>query len=493
MLKNNNNTRAFTFIELVISISILAILAILWFVSYSKNLEDSRDSQRESDLTAISNALKLHKTKRWSYPSPTDAFNIVNSGTIVAIQWKLSEKIIISTMDSIPLDPFINIPYTYSVWKNNSEFQISATLENNWMLKSTLKWDYSSPSRNIIPTIILAFAWKTDLEVNEFVWSWAYNRTKFIFHNSKHNIPYTFEEPYLPYADNTSFLQLITDPNIEYFQKIDYKNCNDIIKAEKSIWTWEYQLNSFWTIQTVNCWNYLFPKSCKEILDSNTWSLSGSYLIMPDWVNRSFTWYCDMSTASGWWTLMAKDGNSFDYSIGHCNFMNPPTNTTKESSFVYWACDLWQLEMLFWTPSWWVVWTNKVREDCSSRTSKTNHNTCSWTWSSQTFEITSYGGCMTGITTIENMKNVSNWLWWKWEDWWTGVTKNLSYLTTTLSWSCYWVEEQTSYCSLFDIYDNLTWSWIGQWWGYRAPLCWSYVDWWEHWAISPEEHRIFVR
>lgn len=482
------SSKGFTFIELIISISILAILSILWFISYSKNLEDTRDWERESDILYISNALKLHKTKRWNYPTPWDKFNIVNSWTLVAIQWKMNTGVVISTIQELPLDPYVNIPYIYSISRNNQEFQLSATLENNWINKALLNWDYKVVSKNIVPTIVLAISWALDVEINEFNVSWAINRTKFIFNKSINNLPYTFSSPFLPYSDETSFSGLLNNPKIEWKQENDYRNCNDILIADKNIWAWEYQVNNYWIMENVICTASSIPKNCKEILETTPSAPSWQYLIMPEWVSRSFTGYCDMTTASWGWTLVAKDWTSFDYTIGHCNFMNPPITPNKENSFIYWACDLSQTEILFSTPSWWVVWTDKVKDDCSTRSTKVNSNTCSWTGTtSRNFDIKEVGWCMSWT-----LNPTGWWLWWRWQDWEPTVTKNLSGLSTTLSWTCNiagW-DANTSYCNLFDIYDDI-WDWIWQWRWYRSPSC---TGWYVSESTSPSEtHLIFVR
>lgn len=250
-----NSNKAFTFVELIVSITIIAILSIIWFVSYSKNLEDSRDSQRKSELSWIATWLKQQKFKRWEYPTPWSTFNITNSWYLVAIQWKLDENIIISTIDNIPLDPFINIPYIFSVSRNKQEFQLAATLENNWLYKSFLLGDYKSVSKNILPTITLALFWTGDIEIADWIWSGSENRTKFVFDNSRHNLPYSFDSWYYPYSDNTSFSWLIDDINITWWQNSDYRSCIEISDDWKFIWTWEYQINSWGLLVNTGCIN----------------------------------------------------------------------------------------------------------------------------------------------------------------------------------------------------------------------------------------------
>lgn len=251
-IKTINSTKWFTFIELVISITIVAILSVLGFVSYSKNLEDSRDSQRRSELSWVASWLKLHKTKRWEYPTPWSSFDITNSWYVSATQWKLDENIIISTIDKIPLDPFIGIPYTFSVSRNKQEFQLAWTLENNWMNKAILMGDYKTVSKNILPTIVLAISSSTPVEIKDWIWLWATNRTKFVFDSTIHNLPYTFIYPHSPYSDSTTFSWLIDDTNIVWWQNSDYRSCFEINEDGKNIWTGEYQINS-WGIMT-NTW-----------------------------------------------------------------------------------------------------------------------------------------------------------------------------------------------------------------------------------------------
>ncbi|MFA5917259.1 MAG: prepilin-type N-terminal cleavage/methylation domain-containing protein [Candidatus Gracilibacteria bacterium] len=250
-----NSTKGFTFVELIISITIIAILSVLGFVSYSKNLEDSRDSQRKSELSGVAAGLKQQKIKRGEYPDPGSNYNITNSGYLVAIQGKLDENIIISTIDKIPLDPFVNVPYTFSISKNKQEFQLAATLENNGVNKSLLLGDYKSVSRNILPTITLAISSSTDIEINSLIGSGLVNRTKFIFDGSIHNLPYTFNSPFLPYSDNTTFSGLIDDININWWQNSDYRSCVEISDDGKFIGNGEYQINSSGTLINTGCTN----------------------------------------------------------------------------------------------------------------------------------------------------------------------------------------------------------------------------------------------
>lgn len=62
--------KAFTLIELLIVIAIIAILAAILFVSIGQSpLQKSRDTKRLSDLSAIQTALTLYYTTNQAYPT----------------------------------------------------------------------------------------------------------------------------------------------------------------------------------------------------------------------------------------------------------------------------------------------------------------------------------------------------------------------------------------------------------------------------------------
>ena len=70
--------KAFTLVELIVVITILAILATIWFVSFSGYLAWTRDTNRVAQLKSMSDALELYRTKK-DLPIPDDKeiYNIV--------------------------------------------------------------------------------------------------------------------------------------------------------------------------------------------------------------------------------------------------------------------------------------------------------------------------------------------------------------------------------------------------------------------------------
>lgn len=64
-----NKSKGFTLVELLVSITILAILAAIGLITYSMALRQGRDSKRQSDLKAIQSALEQYNSDQFFYPT----------------------------------------------------------------------------------------------------------------------------------------------------------------------------------------------------------------------------------------------------------------------------------------------------------------------------------------------------------------------------------------------------------------------------------------
>ncbi len=236
---------AFTLIELMVWVTILAILWSIAFVSFTWHISTSRDSVRLDNFAKIELYLSNYKEKHWVYPLPTGWFNITNKGKIVAIQGKLNQEFLLDSFDSVPVDPSTKLPYPYSVLKNRSAYQIAATLEDNGVEKSLIRWDYVSVSKNILPSIVLAsspWAW-VDIEINQATAEGITNSKAFLLNNSVENLPYKLDGSKAPKVWNQVFSQLLDSAELEdYWQNIDYKSCKEIYEAGKYIGDGEYQI-----------------------------------------------------------------------------------------------------------------------------------------------------------------------------------------------------------------------------------------------------------
>lgn len=106
---------AFTLIELMVVVSIAAILFSIATVTYSNVTKSSRDARKKADLEAIRQALELYRSTCGAYPSaPLDTSIACGTQTY---------------MSSLPKDPKTGDNYVYAT--TTSGYDLTATLENN--------------------------------------------------------------------------------------------------------------------------------------------------------------------------------------------------------------------------------------------------------------------------------------------------------------------------------------------------------------------------
>jgi len=233
------NKKWFSFVELIVSVTILAIISTIWFISYSSYLWDSRDSQRKSDLAQVWSALKVYKQKRWYYPNPWESFDITYRWYAIAYQGLFDSDVRLNTLDKLPLDPKAKIPYFYSITRNAQEYEMATTLENEDNPIALVNGTYKSVSKTLLPSIILAMAepvsWNA--EILSWFWDGTINRNKFIFSEQRHNLAYDFVEPFNPQSDWTTIETIISELEWinKFWQNTDYRNCVEIKESWKAL------------------------------------------------------------------------------------------------------------------------------------------------------------------------------------------------------------------------------------------------------------------
>jgi general secretion pathway protein G len=112
----------FTFIELLVVITIVAILSAVGMVSYQSTNRGSRDAKRKADLENIRSALEICRIEDGRYPASVDFGGDLdcNGGTV--------------SMQGVPEDPKNAGSYVYSYVLGASPFTtytLSATLEKD--------------------------------------------------------------------------------------------------------------------------------------------------------------------------------------------------------------------------------------------------------------------------------------------------------------------------------------------------------------------------
>lgn len=100
----------FTLVELLVVLSIIATLIVIGLVSYTKVLQDARDSKRQSDLSFIQSALEAYYSDQFYYPlkstvtsgCPSNGQLTIITGSDCAFKNPGGTK---TYMSSIPRDP----------------------------------------------------------------------------------------------------------------------------------------------------------------------------------------------------------------------------------------------------------------------------------------------------------------------------------------------------------------------------------------------------
>ena len=126
--------KAFTIIELIVAVIIIAILSTIGFIYYSNYIIDVRDTNRINQLSNIYNGLELYRVKR-DLPIPEDKTDIEANGKLIAYQWYMGK----SNLGTIEYnkewkDPKDDVYFSYYLTKNQKYFQLITFLENENIL-----------------------------------------------------------------------------------------------------------------------------------------------------------------------------------------------------------------------------------------------------------------------------------------------------------------------------------------------------------------------
>ncbi len=135
------NKLAFTLVELIVVITIIAILWTIAFIAMNWYSKTARDSTRTSDMSMIRSSLELFFIDANKYPDPTELQPVTYSGWLAWNQWIFwnSTFINVDKLDKIPTDPLTGKEYAYSVLNTTQAYEIA------WIME----WDGTALNNNI--------------------------------------------------------------------------------------------------------------------------------------------------------------------------------------------------------------------------------------------------------------------------------------------------------------------------------------------------------
>jgi len=256
--------QAFTLVELIVVIAILAILWTIAFISLEWYSSDSRDSTRISDMQKIKSSFEFYNIDAWKYPEVTSGYEVTYSWWKVWEQWIFwtTTKSIEWKLDKIPIDPLTSKEYTYSRLNTKQEFEIA--------------WVFESDDISMINNV---YAW--DKIINAYV-TWNYNWV-----NAKVStwwLTYVLWVPTIIASEEVSLEDIY---NNNHFVKTSYSNLPANYKNSKynNLWEW-------WTLNLINTWSKeyeLFVWNIDDLTSADTPGPSERATYLKN-MQDAFTW-----------------------------------------------------------------------------------------------------------------------------------------------------------------------------------------------------------
>ncbi|MBN2086945.1 type II secretion system protein [Candidatus Peregrinibacteria bacterium] len=151
--------KGFSLVELLVVITIIAILSVVAYTAIGGQTAQARDSKRKQDLSTIQSALELYFVEFNRYPA------LLENGTADAGGgWRIPRKY----LSTIPVDPKADsagtpINYYYYYDAGDNAYMIGTTLENEGTLTAHIVGNFD----NHISVTTPAYPDNCDIEVDE--------------------------------------------------------------------------------------------------------------------------------------------------------------------------------------------------------------------------------------------------------------------------------------------------------------------------------------
>lgn len=216
------SNKAFSFVEIIITVSIIALLWVIWFMVSTGSQEKSVNTRIASDLSVIDNSLAQYKQENSVLPDPKWNMNFFNSGSEYShsatwafwVHWFVTENLLPKKyMNYLPLDPKTNDYYAYGKTINNKFYEISWVVRSSWENKAKVSWNYPWET------------WPRNL-IREYNWP------NFVSNDSSESFPYNPDERVMT-AKVSAFSWSVTITKVWVWSITDLEQ---ILKTELREW-----------------------------------------------------------------------------------------------------------------------------------------------------------------------------------------------------------------------------------------------------------------
>jgi len=448
---STHNKKAFTLVELIVVITILAILGTIAFVSLQWYSKDSRNSVRVTDVSTINTSLELLSLQTGKYPTPSNAEAIFSWATIIWQLGTIGDSVVtnVQRLWTKPLDPKTSEEYGYSTTQNSKEFQVKYTLEDG--LATTLPQTYAAT--NLVPRL-----------------KWNYND---LYTIGNDGIYYTLPSLFPSNLDITlAEFTLDSETNTTPFTVQSLWN-STTISADYAWFAKKLKTAYSWAIFTSRGWLYAVLSTIES---TNTWALAEfAKNLTTGEVTKTVVVNTTPANSCNDTTKPADDLNK-TYTV------NP---TSPNQSYVQDGVECW------YTCTGWYTWTN-----CEIAPFVVCWDTVSAWWETYTTISWPDGNCWTS-QNMNHWTMLANWsipsdinTIEKWcynnssanctSDWWLYTWSEAMWIDGSYNWITYtWIED-TSKSVCWQLW---TWWWLptdAQW----TILTNAWATWWTWNKIS---------
>lgn len=153
---------AFSLLELIVVITILAILWTISFFNLNWYISNSRDVVRLESIKNIDFSIELFSVEKWFFPKPTDGVDITYSWATLWTQWSFWDDNFanVQKLSKKPVDVLTSSDFSYSVSNDGREYEIWAVME----------WDFLAQNKFISSTFAIWNVPARSLVMWEYNW-----------------------------------------------------------------------------------------------------------------------------------------------------------------------------------------------------------------------------------------------------------------------------------------------------------------------------------
>lgn len=149
------NKKWFSFVEIIISVSIIILLSLIAFNSQKWLEEKSTNAKVEQNWKSISNSLNSYIQENWELPMPWWNVNFFGADTTYMHSYEdpntfwvygsLTEETLPKrNWEVLPLDPRTNSYYFYWKTKAWNQFEVASVQVIDWTPIAKVVWNYTA-------------------------------------------------------------------------------------------------------------------------------------------------------------------------------------------------------------------------------------------------------------------------------------------------------------------------------------------------------------